>query len=130
MLRRLIAASAVALGIAAAATPASGQRGAELAAARRAGQVGERYDGYLGYVTTPTVNVRNQVAAINIRRRTLYLGLAQRRGVTPQVAGMATGCELLSRVQVGEAYLLSDGKWRRRAQGQPPPVPDYCAEQV
>jgi hypothetical protein len=23
-------------------------------------------------------------------------------------------------------YMLSDGKWRRRAAGQPAPVPGYC----
>lgn len=98
----------------------------ELAAARRAGQVGERYDGYLGYASTPSRQVQRQVAAINIRRRSLYVDLAQRRRVTPEVAGLATGCELLTMVPAGEAYMLQDGIWRRRALGQSIPRPSYC----
>lgn len=98
----------------------------ELAAARRAGQVGERYDGYLGYASTPSSVVQRQVAATNIRRRSLYVGLAQRKHVTPEAAGLATGCELLGMIAVGESYMLQDGAWRRRGPGQAIPRPSYC----
>lgn len=98
----------------------------ELAAARAAGQVGERYDGYLGFAAAAPPSVQRQVSSINIRRRSLYAGLGQRRGVTPQMAGIATGCELLARVAVGEVYLLQDGVWRHRQAGQPAPRPSYC----
>ena len=50
-----------------------------------------------------------------------------RRNVTPDAVAIAAGCELLAKVQVGEVYMLNDGVWRRRAPGQPPPVPAYCA---
>ncbi len=119
---------AVAIGVSAVAMPAAAlsQNYSELAAARSAGQVGERYDGYLGFATQAAPTVQRQVNAINIRRRSLYIDLARRRGVTPQVAGLATGCELLTRVQVGEVYLLQDGTWRRRQPGQRIPPPSYC----
>jgi uncharacterized protein YdbL (DUF1318 family) len=91
-----------------------------------AGQVGERYDGYMGFAAPPSPAVRRQVQAINIRRRNLYIELASRRNVTPEVVGLATGCELLARIPVGEAYMLSDGVWRRRAVGQSAPVADRC----
>jgi uncharacterized protein YdbL (DUF1318 family) len=117
---------AIAIGLGSIAGAASAQNYPELAAARRAGQVGERFDGYLGYARRPPAAVQTQVAAINIHRRALYAGLATKRGVTPQLAGIATGCELLSRVTVGELYMLQDGIWRRRDPGQPAPKPDYC----
>jgi hypothetical protein len=116
----LIAAAAAATG------PASAQS-AGLDAARRAGQVGERYDGYLGYASTPPESIQRQVQAINIRRRTLYIDLGRRRNVTPEVAGIATGCELLKRVAVGESYMLSDRTWRRRGASEPVPHPSYCS---
>lgn len=95
--------------------------------ARAAGQVGERFDGYLGYaLVQPSAQARQQTEAINIRRRALYTDLAQRRGVGPQEVGITAGCTLLARVQVGESYMLADGQWRRRVAGQPAPVPDYC----
>jgi uncharacterized protein YdbL (DUF1318 family) len=66
------------------------------------------------------------VASINIRRRSLYSNLAASRGVSPSDVGITAGCQLLARVGVGEAYLWTEGGWRRRAPGQPAPVPSYC----
>ena len=95
-------------------------------AARAAGQIGERYDGYLGVSGAASGTVRSQVATINIRRRTLSSNLAASRGASPQDVGITAGCQLLARVGVGQAYMLGDGVWRRRAAGQAEPRPDYC----
>ena len=95
-------------------------------AARQAALIGERFDGYIGLVVTPSPALRSQVAAINIRRRSLYSNLAASKGVSPQEVGITAGCQLLARVQVGQAYMLTDGQWRRRLSGQPPQAPDYC----
>ena len=97
-----------------------------LGAAIEAGQVGERYDGYLGVAGTVTPAVRSQVARINIERRSIYSNFAASRRVSPQDVGITAGCQLLARVGTGQAYLLSDGSWRKRAAGQPAPAPDYC----
>ena len=99
---------------------------AAVAEAMRAGIVGERFDGYLGYAAPLPLDLRRQVSAINIQRRNLYTQLSVRRNVTVNVVGVATGCELLGRLAVGQAYMLKDGVWRRRAAGQPAPHPDYC----
>jgi hypothetical protein len=109
-----------------AASPATAQSPA-FESAVQAGAIGERYDGYMGFVGTPSPELRRQLAAVNLRRRNLYIELSTRRNVTAQVVGVATGCELLGRLGVGEAYMLKDGVWRRRAAGEPPPQPDYCA---
>jgi uncharacterized protein YdbL (DUF1318 family) len=109
-----------------ASAPAAAQSSPVVASARASGTVGERFDGYLGYVAAPSRALRTQVDAINIRRRSLYSSLALRRSVTPQDVGIAAACELMRRVAVGEAYLLNDGAWRRRAAGQAAPKPDYC----
>ena len=95
-------------------------------AARGAGSIGERYDGYLGVASSVSQSVRSQVASINIQRRQLYSNLASSRGATPQDVGITAGCQLLARVRVGQSYLLADGAWRRRSAGQAAPVPDYC----
>jgi uncharacterized protein YdbL (DUF1318 family) len=107
------------------AAPAAAQTPA-VNAARAAGQVGERYDGYMGVVSAVSGPVRSQVATINIQRRSLYSNLASRKGVSPSDVGITAGCELLARVLPGEAYMLGDGVWRRRGAGQAAPVPDYC----
>lgn len=97
-----------------------------IARAIQAGQAGERYDGYMGYVGSAPAEVRRQVNAINIHRRSLYIQLASRKNVTAEVVGFATACELFAQLPVGEPYMLDDGVWRRRAAAQPAPVPNYC----
>lgn len=119
---RLIA-SLVALMLAA---PAAGQPAPTLGSAIQAGQVGERFDGYMGFAVAPSPEVRRQVLAINIRRRNLYLELAGRRNVTAQVVGVATACQLFRQLSPGEAYLLADNVWRRWTPSQPAPVPEQC----
>jgi uncharacterized protein YdbL (DUF1318 family) len=107
------------------AAPASAQTTA-LNAARQAGMIGARFDGYMGYAGAPSAMLRSQVETINIRRRALYHDLAARKGVSPQEVGITAGCQLLARVGVGQAYMLTDGAWRRRAAGQAAPQPAYC----
>ena len=116
---------ALALAMSAAAVPAAAQSPL-VDAARQAGQVGERFDGYLGVAVQPSAQLRSQVGAINIRRRALYSNLATSKGVAPHEVGITAGCQLLARVAVGQAFMLGDGQWRRRAPGQAVPIPDYC----
>ena len=114
-----VVAAAPAMSAATAQTPA-------VDSARQAGIVGERYDGFVGFAAAPSVALRGQVGAINIRRRSLYSRFAASRGVAPQEVGITAGCQMLARVQVGQAYMLIDGRWRRRLPGQMAPIPDYC----
>ena len=97
-----------------------------MAQARSAGLIGERYDGYVGIVANASPALRRQVAAINIRRRSLYYSLGARRGATPAEVGITTACTLLGRVGVGEYYLFGTGTWQRRRPSQAAPRPEYC----
>ena len=126
MIRFALAAAAAASAMVLAAGQGAAQPASNLVEALKAGIVGQRFDGYLGFAATPTEALRREVNAVNIRRRSLYTGLAERRSVSVQVAGVAAGCTLLSRVAVGETYMLQDGVWRRRAAGQPAPDPGHC----
>lgn len=106
--------------------PAAAQDRGALGSAILSGQVGERFDGYMGFASPPSAEVRRQVAAINLKRRNLYLGLAAQRHVNAQIVGIATGCELIAGLRAGQAYMLGDNAWHRLAPGQTPPSPDYC----
>jgi len=108
------------------AAPLAAQPAASLPSAIQAGQVGERYDGYMGYAVAPSPAVRRQVQAVNLRRRNLYIELGSRRNVNAEVVGLTAGCQLLRQLSPGEAYQLQDGVWRRWTPGQPAPVPAHC----
>jgi len=108
------------------AVPVAAQEPASIVQARRAGLIGERFDGYLGFVTpNAPADLHRQVNAINIRRRSLYSDLAARKGVTPEEVGITAACSLLRRMAIGEYYLSGQGGWRRYTPGQSP-VPAYC----
>lgn len=121
-MRLMVALTAAALATA----PLGAQSSPTVTAARAAGQVGERYDGYLGFAVPPSPAIRQEVLAVNIKRRALYSNLARQRGVAPEDVGVTAGCELLGRVAVGEVYLLQDGVWHRRDPGEGAVRPSYC----
>jgi uncharacterized protein len=120
---KILLAALAALALAA---PAAAQTSPAIHAAKAAGQVGERYDGFLGSASSLAPSVRREVEAVNIRRRAHYARLAAAKGVSPLEVGITAGCLTLRSVEVGEVYLLADNAWRRRAAGQPAPVPGYC----
>jgi uncharacterized protein YdbL (DUF1318 family) len=123
-MRNLVLVAATVAGLAVPGTVPA-QDPATIFAAKRAGQVGERYDGYLGYVIAPSVALRRQVDAVNIRRRSLYSDLAASKGVSPEEVGITAACTLLRRISAGEYYLPGQGGWQRYAPGRSP-VPSYC----
>jgi uncharacterized protein YdbL (DUF1318 family) len=123
MRKHLLLVAALASLAAPASAPA--QDPATIVAAKRAGQIGERYDGYVGYVITPSPALRRQVDAVNIRRRSLYTGLAASKGVSPEEVGITAACSLFRRIGVGEYYFTAQAGWQRYAPGRSP-VPPYC----
>lgn len=110
----LIAATATLL--LAGATVARAQEAGLVRAAKAAGTVGEKADGYLGIAGAAAGDVRARVDEINIKRRAAYTAEAAKRGVTLDEWAAAIGCRTLSeRVADGQAYALADGQWRKKS---------------
>ncbi len=114
-----LAMSAV-LGVALA-VPASAlfQRSPAYAAARAAGQVGEKPDGYLGVVGTQPKAIEDLVADLNIKRRANYTERAQAQKATLQEYAFVQGCTLIQQTVPGEKYQTPSGVWETRT-GTPP----------
>ena len=89
------------------------------------GAIGEQWDGYLGFVLSPSGDVKAAVDAINIKRRASYTSVAAARNVTVDQFAQTTACQTLRAVKPGRAYKLQDGGWRTR-QGTESITPDYC----
>src|SRR3569833_381255 len=88
----------------AALSPAAAQPPSALGAAIASGLACERDDGYMGVAGTATPEVRREVSAVNIQRRSLYTQLAVQRRVNAQVVGLATGCQLIAKLVAGQSY--------------------------
>ena len=101
------------------ATAAWAQRDPAYAAARSSGQVGEKTDGYLGFVTPPSGELRHLVDDLNIKRRAVYSEKAQAAAATVEEYAFTSGCRLISQTVPGEKYQAPDGTWKTRTAAAP-----------
>ena len=99
--------------------PALAQRDPAYEAARKAGQVGEKMDGYLGVVGSQSAATQAMVSDLNIKRRANYAERAQAQRATLQEYAFTQGCILISRTEQGEKYQAPDGSWQTRGAGAP-----------
>lgn len=85
-----------------------------LIAAKRAGYLGERIDGYLGVVSADTPpDIRAMADEINAKRRAEYAAIAKRQGVPVEAVAQLAGQKLIERASPGEWVLGADGDWRQ-----------------
>lgn len=104
--------------VAAAAAPAMAQRDPAYAAARAAGQVGEKPDGYLQALASDSAT-RALVDDLNIKRRAAYFEQARAEAVPVDQVAFVAGCRNVLRTVAGEKYQAPDGSWQTRGTGAP-----------
>ena len=75
-------------------------QGADYQAAKAAGQVGEKPDGYLGVVGSGTSALKAMVDDINIKRKAVYAEKAQAAHATVQEYAFTSGCLLISKTKM------------------------------
>lgn len=120
MRKTLATLAATGLVLGAVAVPAFAQsRDPAYAAARAAGQVGEKMDGYLGYVTPPSPALKAIVEDINLKRRGVYSEKAQAQKATVEEYAFTSGCLLIAQTQPGEKYQAPNGTWQTRTAAPP-----------
>ena len=115
---RTLAALAATAALVLSAAPASAQRDPAYAAARAAGQIGEKADGYLGAIAGGP-DLRKLVEDLNIKRRANYTERANAQNVTVEEYSFTQGCILIARTAPGEKYQAPDGSWQTRGAGAP-----------
>jgi len=116
-LRTTAIAAALAVGLVA--SPALADRDPAYEAARAAGQVGEKMDGYLGVVGASNAQVQQIVADINIKRRAVYAERARAANATLEEYALTAGCQAIAATRPGEKYQAPDGSWQTRGAGAP-----------
>lgn len=113
------AVAALALGAIAAATAHAQQRDPAYAAARASGEIGEKMDGYLGFVGSPSPATRRMVEDLNIKRKAVYAQQAQAQHATVEEYAFTAGCLAIARTAPGEKYQAPDGSWQTRTGAAP-----------
>lgn len=85
-------------------------------AAKAAGTVGERIDGYLGVVDASRADpaTLRKVEEINAKRREAYADLAGRTGATVEQVARVTGEKLIGNASANEFVLDETGRWTKK----------------
>ena len=88
--------------------------------ARESGLVGEKSDGYLGFVSSPSPAIKALVDDINIKRKAAYSKESLANGATVEEMALRNGCRLIGeRTVAGEKYQTPSGAWKTRDGGRP-----------
>jgi uncharacterized protein len=96
------------------------QRDPAYQAARSGGLVGEKPDGYLGFVTPPSAAIKALVDDINIKRKAVYTEQALANGSTVEEFAFRNGCRLIKeKTAAGEKYMAPDKTWKTRDANAP-----------
>ena len=98
---------------------AQAQRDPAYQQARTQGLIGEKPDGYLGFVGAPSAAIRALVDDLNIKRKSAYTKSATDAGSTVEQFAFTTGCRLILQTAPGEKYQTPGGQWVTRDNGPP-----------
>jgi uncharacterized protein YdbL (DUF1318 family) len=115
-MRHKLSAAAIALAaifLVLAAAPSA--RAEDLDAAKAAGQVGERPDGYLGAVSANAPPAIQQlVADVNAKRKLKYAEIAKQNGTAVDAVAALMGAKLIERAPAGQYVMGADGRWLKK----------------
>lgn len=82
--------------------------------AKAQGVVGERPDGLLGIVGTPSPEVSALVKDVNARRVTLFKKIAGEKGQSLAAVQAVSGQEFIARTPAGQYVMDASGKWVKK----------------
>lgn len=85
-----------------------------LAAAKTAGQIGERPDGLVGAVPGAPPLVETLVAEVNAQRLARYKQIAQSNGTALDKVQAVAGQQLVERTPAGQFVMTPAGQWQRK----------------
>lgn len=88
----------------------------QLDAAKQAGQIGERFDGYVGLVNAGGASdeIKRYVDDVNARRREVYTRLSQDTGQSMASIARKTAEKQFQSAQSGEFIMSDAGKWQSK----------------
>ncbi len=84
-----------------------------VSSAKSQGFVGEKPDGMLGSVSTPSSEIVALVETTNNKRLVKYKDVATKRGLTVEQVKMLAGTKLMNEAPAGQ-YIFKNGAWVKK----------------
>lgn len=86
----------------------------DLNGAKSQGLVGERNDGYLGYVTSPSGEVKTLVQGVNNKRKLKFHQAAAKTGATVQQVAVLFAQRAAKKTSAGNFIQNTQGAWVKK----------------
>lgn len=109
-----LALSALATGLLVSALPQLALAQDALAAAKAAGQVGERPDGLVGVVPGAPASAQALAQQVNAQRLARYQEIAKGNGTALDKVQAVAGQQLIERTPAGQFVMTAAGQWKRK----------------
>ncbi len=83
--------------------------------AKSQGLVGERTDGYVGYVATPPADdIKSMVKMVNNKRRSKFQETAKNNGITIEKVGILFYQRAVEKTKSNQYYQNTEGGWKKK----------------
>ncbi|WP_377809367.1 YdbL family protein [Azospirillum sp. A29] len=109
-----LALSTLAAGLLAVAMPQLALAQDALAAAKAAGQLGERPDGMVGVVPGAPASAQALAQQVNAQRLARYQEIAKGNGTALDKVQAVAGQQLIERTPAGQFVMTATGEWQRK----------------
>lgn len=109
-----LALSALAAGLLVSAMPQLALAQDALAAAKAAGQLGERPDGMVGVVPGAPASAQTLAQQVNAQRLARYQEIAKGNGTALDKVQAVAGQQLIERTPAGQFVMTAAGQWQRK----------------
>ena len=109
-----LALSTLAAGLLAVAMPQLALAQDALAAAKAAGQLGERPDGMVGVVSGAPASAQALAQQVNTQRLARYQEIAKGNGTALDKVQAVAGQQLIERTPAGQFVMTAAGQWQRK----------------
>lgn len=87
---------------------------ADLDGSKKAGQVGEQSDGYVGLVSSGAPSdVAAMVKEVNAKRKAVYADIAKKNNININDVAKLTGKKQIDKARAGE-YVQIGGQWKKK----------------
>ncbi|RMH59442.1 MAG: DUF1318 domain-containing protein [Zetaproteobacteria bacterium] len=113
-MKRILAGLFLTLCLSFAAAPITDAWSADLRSAKQAGLIGERLDGYLGFVRAAPPDVRALVREVNRKRRARYRQIAAQSGIALHQVELLAGRKAIAKTPSGLFVQSPSGRWVRK----------------
>ena len=86
----------------------------ELSDAKQAGLIGEQANGYIGFVTDVSADIKSLVKSVNAKRKVLYIKIAKDKKLPLSEVTKIGGAQTIAKTKSGNYIMKAGSGWTKK----------------